>query len=223
MKPMTPRGTRTRAISTPLGRRQTSTVSPTGSGSPATCRRPTAISSIRASVRVRRSSEARVSPADRARSRSARLASSTAGVFSSSPRAICCRASFFARVGASARAPPPPLPPGPWPRHAPRRPCCPLLRCPSEDDEVVPVDHLVQSLVAQRLFDVRRLRPADLPQLIRIVVDESPRELRPVPSARPTAAPAANSPSTSTSPEGKRLLPLSVKALRAPASTISRP
>src|SRR3972149_5987438 len=50
MNPTTPSGTRTRAISMPLGRRQTSTVFPTGSGSPATRRSPAAISSTRPSV-----------------------------------------------------------------------------------------------------------------------------------------------------------------------------
>ena len=103
MKPMTPSGTRTRAISSPLGRRHVSTVSPTGSGSAATWRRPAAISSMRPSVSVSRSTKARACPAARARSRSARLASRIAAVFSSSPRAIWASASFFVRVEASAR------------------------------------------------------------------------------------------------------------------------
>jgi len=69
-------------------------------------RRPVAIASIRASVSVRRSRKARVAPVARVRSRSARLASRMAAVFSSSPRAICCKASFLVRVEqrASSRA-----------------------------------------------------------------------------------------------------------------------
>ena len=67
MKPMTPSGTRTREISIPFGRRQASTVSPTGSGSAATWRRPAAISSMRASESVSLSMKAEVSPAARPR------------------------------------------------------------------------------------------------------------------------------------------------------------
>src|SRR2546421_212846 len=85
MKPITPSGTRTRAISRPVGRRHASTVSPTGSGSAAISRRPAAMVSMRTSVSVRRSRKARGTPVARARSRSARLASRIAGVFSSAP------------------------------------------------------------------------------------------------------------------------------------------
>src|SRR5437879_5773723 len=59
MNPMTPSGTRTREISIPLGRRHDSTTVPTGSGSAAISRSPCAISSMRASVSIRRSRKAR--------------------------------------------------------------------------------------------------------------------------------------------------------------------
>ena len=104
MKPITPSGTRTRLISRPDGRRVASTVSPTGSGSAAISRSPKAIVSMRASVSVSRSRKARGTPAARARSRSERLASRMAPVFSSRPRAICVSASFFVRVEQRASA-----------------------------------------------------------------------------------------------------------------------
>jgi hypothetical protein len=50
---------------------------------------------------------------------------------------------------------------------------------PTEDHQVVPVDDLVEALVSERLFDVRRLRPPDPPQLVRVVVHEPAGELRP--------------------------------------------
>jgi len=62
MNAMTPRGTRTREISMPFGRRHDSATVPTGSGSAAIWRRPLAISSMRASESVRRSRKARVRP-----------------------------------------------------------------------------------------------------------------------------------------------------------------
>ena len=87
----------------PLGRRDVSTTAPTGSGSIAISRRPWAISSIRDSVSVRRSRNA-FATRPRARSTSARLASSSTWLFSTSPRAICWSASFFVFVGQSAIA-----------------------------------------------------------------------------------------------------------------------
>jgi len=51
------------------------------------------------------------------------------------------------------------------------------------------------------------------------VVANSP----PVASMSATTSPAWNSPATSTRPDGSRLLPLSVKAFFAPASTVRRP
>ena len=103
MNPTTPSGTRTFAISIPFGRRQPRTVSPTGSGSAATWRIPATMLSTRVSVSVRRSRKARGWPCPRARSRSARFASRTAGAFSSSPRAMARRASPFTRALASAK------------------------------------------------------------------------------------------------------------------------
>ena len=62
MMATTPSGTRTRWISSPLGRRHPSSTSPTGSGSVATWRRPAAIPAMRASVRRSRSSGASSMP-----------------------------------------------------------------------------------------------------------------------------------------------------------------
>ena len=79
------------------------------------------------------------------------------------------------------------------------------------------MDHLVDALVAERLLDVLRLGAPDPPQLARVVVHEAARELLAVRrSASATTSPARNSPSTSTRPDGSRLLPLSVKAFFAP-------
>ena len=64
-------------------------------------------------------------------------------------------------------------------RRPPRSPrpssCRSLSRL--EHHQVVPVDDLADSLVAQRALDVRGLGAADLPQLGRVVVDEPAREL----------------------------------------------
>src|SRR5436309_9686568 len=103
MNPATPSGTRTREISRPLGWRHDSTTAPTGSGRVAISRSPWAIPSIRDSVSVRRSRNALLTR-PRARSTSARLASSSTWLFSTSPPAICWSASFFVFVGQSAIA-----------------------------------------------------------------------------------------------------------------------
>src|SRR5882672_8960267 len=183
MNPMTPSGTRTREISMPLGRRHDSTTLPTGSGSAAISRSPCAISSIRASVSVRRSRNARATR-PRARSRSPRFASSSVSVFSTSPRAICMSASFFVLVGQSASA-----------RAAPRAARARIsmrarasiaillsIAARLQDHQVVPVDHFVEALVAQALLDLLCLRPADLAELGGVEVDDAAREL-PAPSA----------------------------------------
>jgi len=52
---MTPIGTRTREISSPLGRVHCAITAPTGSGRPAISSSPLAIASMRSGVRVRRS------------------------------------------------------------------------------------------------------------------------------------------------------------------------
>src|SRR6267142_912504 len=176
MKPMTPSGTRTRLISSPDGRRVVSTVSPTGSGRAAISRRPIAMVSIRASVRVSRSRKARAAPPARARSRSTRLASRMAAVFSSSPRAICARASFFVRVEQRASA-----------RAAARAArafvstsvftSMSALRPTLEDHQVVPVDHFVEALVPQALLDLAGLSSEDTPNLGRVEIHQTPGEL----------------------------------------------
>src|SRR6266404_1177205 len=206
MKPTTPRGTRTREISMPLGRRHDSTTVPTGSGSAAIWRRPLAISSIRASLSVRRSRKARVRPLVRARSKSARLAPSRADVFSSRARAICASASSFTRVPhtasawAAARAarafdstscltsiPAPVCIRGERPAAPPRHPpngTALGLPLALQNDEIVAVDDFVEALVAEPRHDVTRLGAADPAQLAGVEVDEPARELPAVPHER---------------------------------------
>src|SRR6185436_8454895 len=177
MNPITPSGTRTREISTPLGRRHTSTVSPTGSGRAATWRTPAAISSMRESVRVSRSTKARGWPLTRARSRSARLASTMVPAFSSSARAIRINASFFILVDASPSARDASLAARAFAVTSVATSVVMPLPSRLEDHQVVPVDDLADSLVAQRALDVRGLGAANLTQLGRVVVDEPAREL----------------------------------------------
>src|SRR5689334_20952461 len=173
MKPMTPSGTRTREISMPLGRRHDSTTVPTGSGRAAIWRSPWAISSIRDSVSVRRSRKARAWPLARARSRSARLASSSAAVFSSRARAICASASSFTRVPHTASV---------WAAARAARAFDSTSRLTSSMDasqynQVIAVDDLVEALVSEARGDVACLGPADATQLAGVEVDEPPREL----------------------------------------------
>src|SRR5215470_6109933 len=181
MKPITPSGTRTREISMPLGRRHDSTTAPTGSGRAAISRSPCAISSIRDSVSVNRSRNA-LATRPRARSTSARLASSSTWLFSTSPSAICCSASFFVRVGhsaiaraaaraARARASIRAFGSILVPRFSPRA-GEPAL----ENHQIVPVNHFVEALVAQPMLDLLRLRPTDLPELGRVEVHDPPGE-----------------------------------------------
>src|SRR5262245_38360896 len=186
MKPITPSGTRTREISSPFGRRQVSTTLPTGSGSAAICRRPVAISSMRLSVSVSRSRNARGWPSARARSTSARLASVSAAAFSSRARAICASASFLTRVvqSASARAP------SRAARARASTSCLgsivvspPVVIARSQDHEVVPVNHFVHAPVAQPLLDLPGLRAADLAELAGVEVHEPAAQLATVPLA----------------------------------------
>src|SRR5258705_6057078 len=177
MTPITPSGTRTREISTPLGRRHTSTVSPTGSGRAATWRTPAAMSSMRESVRVSRSTKARGSPLTRARARSGRLASTVVPAFSSSARGLRRSASFFTRVVASPSARDASLAARAFTAPSVATSVVMPLLSRLEHHQVVPVDDLADPLVAQRALDVRGLGAADLPQLGRVVVDEPAREL----------------------------------------------
>src|SRR5499426_911969 len=197
MNPTTPSGTRTREISMPLGWRHDSATAPTGSGKVAISRSPCAIPSIRDSVSVRRSRNALVTRA-RARSTSARLASRSTWLFSTSPRAICCRASFLVFVGQSAiaraaaraararvsmsafgsiaillsRAP---RPAGPQPRDGLQRASPQSL----QDHEVVSMDHFVEAFVAEPMLDLLRLGPADLAELGRVEVHHATGEFPP--------------------------------------------
>src|SRR6266566_503404 len=193
MNPITPRGTRTREISMPLGRRHDSTTAPTGSGRVAISLNPWAISSMRDSVSVRRSRKA-LATRPRARSTSPRLASSSTWLFSTRPRAICCSASFLVLVGQSAIARAAaraararvsmrafgsilipssmgaPRPAGPQPRDG-------LPRALLQNHQIVAVDHFIEALVPEPVLDLLRLRSPDLPELGRIEVHDSAGEL----------------------------------------------
>src|SRR5215813_10605560 len=48
-----------------------------------------------------------------------------------------------------------------------------------EHDQVIPVDDLVESLVAENLFNLPGLRAANLSELVGVVVDKAACELRP--------------------------------------------
>ena len=95
---MTPSGTRTLRIVIPLGRSRVQIVSPTGSGSVATCRTPATIASKRAGVSVRRSSIAGAMPVSFARDTSAAFASHIAPRAPSSASATARSAAFFSSV-----------------------------------------------------------------------------------------------------------------------------
>src|SRR5688500_12707655 len=98
----TPSGTRTRRMRSPLGRTQPSTTSPTGSGSAATCRRPSAMASTRRASSRKRSTTVAGVPAASARSTSSALARSTSSVRSTRRSAAARRASSLAAVDAPA-------------------------------------------------------------------------------------------------------------------------
>ena len=99
MIPTTPNGTRSWRSSSPLGRVEPRTTSPTGSGSAAVCRSPSAMPAIRSAVRVSRSIRAVAVPAARAAATSASFPASTSGVPATSASAIASSAwSLTARV-----------------------------------------------------------------------------------------------------------------------------
>ena len=98
MMPMTPRGTETLVIVSPLGRLDPLRIRPTGSGSPATWRMPLAICSRRSWVKSRRSKSDSRKPALRPSSISTALASRMVFSSASSPSAILSRIAFFTRV-----------------------------------------------------------------------------------------------------------------------------
>src|SRR3954469_2852981 len=106
MMPTTPSGTRICLSCSPLGRVDPRMTSPTGSGSPATWRRPSAIASTRFASSDRRSTSASERPPSRPRATSSALAASTSSVCATSASAIASSAwSFAARgIGASPAA-----------------------------------------------------------------------------------------------------------------------
>src|SRR2546423_1111789 len=97
--PTTPKGTRTWRSSSPLGSVDPRTTSPTGSGSAAVCRSPSAIAAIRWSVSVSRSIRWSAVPLSRAAATSAALAARITGVPATSASAIARNvASLAARL-----------------------------------------------------------------------------------------------------------------------------
>src|SRR5690606_35806774 len=205
MIPTTPRGTRTWLISRPFGRRQARTVSPTGSGSSATSRTPAAIPWIRSRVSARRSKRAALTPFCRAFSRSFPLAAMISSAFASSSAAIARSAASFRSVASRARRLAAALASLALRRTSLSGSCaggapagarsigCVLMSDPSRrrgsicsgrsllfsdrEDEVVPVDHLVEVLVAQDLVNLLRAAALDPGELLRSVVDQTAGQL----------------------------------------------
>src|SRR5574341_2671829 len=186
MMPITPRGTRMRPTSRPLGRRHIPVISPTGSGRSATCRSPRAMPSRRARVRVRRSTKAAGWAAARAPATSSALAARMRSPWLSSPAAMAWSAAFFvpplarASSGLAARAS----------RAIPRishwfmairslvigRESWVSLVI-HEDHQIVPVNHLVVWLVPEGRRDLVRFQSLDLLHLVPAVVHQAPGEL----------------------------------------------
>src|SRR6266436_4394404 len=102
MMPMTPRGTATRSIASPLGRVQWASTRPTGSGSSAIASSPAAIASIRFGSSARRSRKA--GERSSASARSLALAARISGARSRTARAASCRAATFDSAEARASA-----------------------------------------------------------------------------------------------------------------------
>ena len=88
----------------PLGRRHDARTVPTGSLSLRMTSRPSAMASIRAASRVRRSRKAAVAPEDLASARSSRLAARIAACEPRMALAMAASARFFWAAGASASA-----------------------------------------------------------------------------------------------------------------------
>ena len=103
MMPMTPSGTRTRAILRPLGRAHSAIDRPTGSGSAAIASRPAAIASMRPSSSRRRSIIAAFRPRWRPPSRSLALASSMVATSARRAAAAAASAAFLVSVDARDR------------------------------------------------------------------------------------------------------------------------
>src|SRR6266404_4190728 len=186
MMPITPSGTRTCAMRSPFGRVHSVIVSPTGSGSSATCSTPAAIASTRAGVSVRRSTNAAVSPAAFAFSTSPAFVARSSAARRRSAAAPPRSAAFFAavdapaRIGAAVRAP------------RQRATMCSsrlsvwrltsFMVTPSfvEQHEVVAVNDLVAHFVSQGGLDLARMAAFDLVELTGAIADEAAREFPPV-------------------------------------------
>src|SRR5439155_16928043 len=75
----------------------------------------------------------------------------------------------------------PPWLPVPSPQGVPSRPSVsPVPTMWSQHDQVISVDDLVEALVAEGLLDLPGLRPANLSELVGVVVDQPACELRSV-------------------------------------------
>ena len=94
----TPNGSRTLRMRIPLGRSLSHIVSPTGSGSSATCLTPSTMSAKRASVRVKRSTIAGDSPAALADATSSAFAAPMSALADSRASATAISIAFFCSV-----------------------------------------------------------------------------------------------------------------------------
>src|SRR3954469_18638691 len=102
MIPTTPSGTRTCLSCRPLGRVEPRRTSPTGSGSPATWRRPSAIAPTRLASSESRSISASESPLSRPRATSSAFATRTSSVCAPSASSIASSAASLAARGMGA-------------------------------------------------------------------------------------------------------------------------
>src|SRR5574337_67250 len=171
MIPMTPSGTRIRPTSRPFGRRHIPVISPTGSGSAATCRTPAAIFSIRFSSSASRSNNADGCCADLASARSSAFAERIAARPSPNASAMAVTARFFTSGTTMARA------------CAARRAAVPSSRTisavtpsPLHYHQVVPMHHLIEWLRAKRVLDPVAPDAPDLFYLFGVIVGHAPRE-----------------------------------------------
>ena len=116
------------------------------------------------------------------------------------------------------------VPYGQPPRSSNRRLTARARAAGLKQDEVVAVDQLRLVDIAQDGFDLARRLFQDAAGFGGAVVDEPARDLAPSGPQQPTTSPRSNSPVTSNTPIGSRLLPLLARApCTAPASSMSVP
>src|SRR5579883_488926 len=196
MMPMTPSGTLTREISRPLGRVHRANTAPTGSWRAATSSRPCAIASTRFSSSLSRSiivaESERPPPSARSRRLASRIAARSprivdaafrsASVFCSagaraSSDAACRAAAPIARISAESRSPPSPGEGGGW--SVPAESFA-FMAKPLAHHEIIAMDHLVASTVAEDRLDFTAFVAGNGTGVIARIGGETAAELAPV-------------------------------------------